>query len=134
MIGTYKSLTSFNRSLMAPIVVVMLAGGGGAAYLATVWLSTESRAIRFWAVWAVVGSLLLFIAAALTSLCGIAENRSELYNSRCEGSVPYIPLYAIPLLLAAPLLRRYMSGGLLLIMGCLVVVAAIAIPLKLLSV
>lgn len=119
---------------MAPLVVILLASAGGAAYLVTVWVRTESRAIRFWAIWAVVGSFMLLIAAAFISLCGIAENRSELYNSRCEGSVPYIPLYAIPLLLATPILRRFVSAPLLLVVIGLLVVAAIAIPLQLLSV
>jgi hypothetical protein len=76
------------------LAVVLLTG---AAYLTAVWLSTESRAIRFWAIWAVVGSIVLGIATILTTACGLAENRSELYYERCEGSVPYIPLYAIPL-------------------------------------
>lgn len=119
---------------MAPLVVILLAGAGGAAYLAAVWLSTESRAIRFWAIWAVVGSLVLLIATAFISLCGIAENRSELYNSRCEGSVPYIPMYAIPLLLATPILRHFVSGAWLLVVEGFLVAAAIATPLQLLSV
>jgi hypothetical protein len=116
------------------LVVVLLTGAGGAAYLATVWLSTESGATRFWAIWAVVGSVVLGIAAILTTACGIAENRSELFYERCEGPVPYIPLSAIPLLLAAPLLRRFMPGALLLVVVGFLVAAAIMIPLRLLSV
>lgn len=119
---------------MVPLVLILLAGAGGAAYLAAVWLSTESRAIRFWAIWAVVGSLVLLIATAFISLCGTAENNSELFHERCEGSIPYIPLYATPLLLAAPLLRRFVSGTLVLLVGALLVAAAIAVPLQLLSV
>ena len=116
------------------LAVVLLTGAGGAAYLTAVWLSTESRAIRFWATGAVVGSIVLGIATILTTACGLAENRSELYYERCEGSVPYIPLYAIPLLLAAPFLRRVVPGASLLVVGGFLVAAAIAIPLQLLSV
>ncbi len=116
------------------LVVVLLAGVGSAAYLTTVWLCTESRAIRICAIWAVVGSIVLGIATILTTACGIAESRSEIFYERCEGSVPYIPLYAIPLLLAAPFLRRYVPGALLLVVGGFLVAAAIAIPMQLLSV
>lgn len=116
------------------ILVLMLAAAGGAVYLAFVWFSTESREIRFWAIWAVVGSVVLGFAAILATICGIAENRSELFYERCEGSVPYIPLYAIPLLLATPFLRRFLSGLSVLIVGALLVVVAIAVPEKLLSV
>lgn len=118
---------------MGFLVVLMLAGVG-AVYLRAVWLCTESRAIRLWAIWALVGSVVLGIAAILTTACGIAENRSELYYERCEGSVPYMPLYAIPLLLAMPFLRRFVSGALLFVASGLLVVAAIAIPMQLLSV
>jgi len=116
------------------LVVVLLTGAAGAAYLTAVWLSTESRAIRLCAIWAVVGSIVLGIGAILTTACSLAENRSELYYERCEGSVPYIPLYVIPLLLAAPLLRRFVPGALLAVMGGFLVAIAIAIPLRLLSV
>jgi hypothetical protein len=102
--------------------------------VAIVWSSTESRAIRFWAVWAVIGSLVLGIDAVFNSLCGIAENRSELFYERCEGSVPYIPLYAVPLLLAAPILRNYVSGFSLLAMGVLVIAVAMMVPMQLFSV
>lgn len=115
-------------------LVVLLLTGAGAAYLRALWLSTESRAVRCWAIWAVVGSIVLGIATILTTACGLAENRSELYYERCEGSVPYIPLYAIPLLLTAPFLRRFMPGALLFAAGGLLVAAAIAIPMQLLSV
>jgi hypothetical protein len=71
--------------------VVLLAGAGGASYLAAVWFSTESRAIRLWAIWAVVGSIVLGLAAILTTACGIAENRSELYYERCEGQFRTYP-------------------------------------------
>jgi hypothetical protein len=116
------------------LVVVLLVGAGGAAYLIVVWLSTESRPIRLCAIWAVVGSIMLGIAAILTTACGLAENRSELFYERCEGSIPYMPLYAIPLLLAAPILRRFVPGAFLLVVGAFLVAAAIAIPLQLLSV
>lgn len=116
------------------LVVVLLVGAGGAGYLTAVWLNTESRAIRFWAVSAVIGSIVLGIAAILTTACGLAENRSELYYQRCEGSVPYIPLYAIPLLLATPVLRRFAPGAFVLAVDAFLVGAAIAIPLQLLSV
>lgn len=115
-------------------LLVALIGAGIAAYVTAVWLSTESRAIRFWAIWAVVGSIILGIAAILTGFCGIAENRSELFQERCEGSVPYIPLYAIPLLLLTPILRRFVPGALLLVVDVLLIAAAIAIPSQLLSV
>jgi hypothetical protein len=119
---------------MDVLLVVLLVGAGGAGYLTAVWLSTDSKAIRFWAIWAVIGSIVLGIATILTTACGLAENRSELYYQRCEGSVPYIPLYAIPLLLAAPILRRFVPGTFLLVVGAFLVAAAIAIPLQLLSV
>lgn len=119
---------------MAPFVVCLLAGAAGAAYVAAVWLATKSRAIRFWAIWALVGSVVLFIATLLTTLCGLAENRSELFHERCEGSIPYIPLYAIPMLLAAPFLRRFVSGAVVLSLGGALIAAAIIIPLQLLSV
>jgi hypothetical protein len=119
---------------MAPLVVILLAIASGAAYIAAVWHSTESRAIRFWAVWALVGSAVLCIATILTTFCGIAENRSELFHERCEGSVPYIPMYAIPLLLAIPFLRRFLPGVLLLMVSVILIAAAIAIPHQLLSV
>lgn len=115
-------------------LIVALIGAGVAAYLTAVWFSTKSRAILFWAIWAVVGSIILGIAAVLTAFCAIAENRSELFNERCEGSVPYISLYAIPLLLAVPFLRRFMAGGLVLVAGVLLVAAAIVIPWQLLAV
>ncbi len=116
------------------LVVVLLTGAGGAVYLTAVWRSTESRAIRVWAIWAVVGSIALGIDAILNTACGIAENRSELFYERCEGSVPYIPLYAVPLLLAAPFLRRFVPGALLLVAGGFLVAVAIAVPMHLLSV
>jgi hypothetical protein len=119
---------------MELLAVVLLAVASGAAYLAFVWFITESREIRFWAIWALAGSVLLAFAAILTSLCGIAENRSELFNERCEGSVPYIPMYAIPALLATPFLRRFLSGPAVLMVGILLVVLAIAIPKRLLAV
>lgn len=119
---------------MDPLAVVLLVGAGGAAYLTVVWLSTESRAARLCAILAMVGSIVLCMGAILTTACSLAENRSALFYERCEGSVPYIPLYAIPLLLAVPFLRPFVSGALLLVMGGLLVAAAIAIPLQLLSV
>jgi len=82
----------------------------------------------------VVGCLLLGIAWIFASLCGLAENRSELFYDRCDGSVPYIPLYAIPPMLAMPFLRRFISGPAVLMLGVLLVVAAFAIPNELLSV
>jgi len=119
---------------MEGILVVLLAAAAGAAYLTLVWSITESKEIRFWAVWAVVGSLLLGIAWVFASLCGLAENRSELFYDRCDGSVPYIPLYAIPAMLAMPLLRRFISGPAVLMLGALLIVVAFAIPKELLSV
>ncbi|MFL5833240.1 MAG: hypothetical protein ACJ76B_04580 [Solirubrobacterales bacterium] len=120
---------------MEGILVVLLAVATGAAYLTLVWSTTESREIRFWAVWAVVGSLLLGIAWVFASLCGLAENRSELFYERCEGSVPYIPLYAIPPLLVMPFLRRFLSAPAVLLAGILlVVVVGFLIPKELLSV
>lgn len=113
---------------------MLLIGLGAAAYLKIVSLSTESRAIRLWAIWALVGSAVLGFDAIFNSLCGIAENRSELFYERCEGSVPYIPLYAIPLLLIVPLLRRYVSGAVVLGLGILIIATAIAIPMHLFSV
>jgi hypothetical protein len=115
-------------------LIVVLIGAAIAAYLTAVWLSTKSRAILFWAIWAVVGSAVLLIAAILTAFCGIAENNSDLFRERCEGSIPYIPLYAIPLLLAIPFLRRVLPGVLLLVIGVLLIAVAIAIPEHLLSV
>lgn len=114
--------------------VFVLAGVSGGAYLAAVWLSTESRAIRVWAIWAVVGSIVLGIATILALFCGLLENRSELFHERCDGSVPYIPLYAVPLLLAAPFLRRFVPGALLGVAGGFLIAVAIAVPLRLLSV
>jgi putative copper export protein len=73
---------------MDVLLVVLLVGAGGAGYLTAVWLSTESRPIRHCAIWAVIGSIVLGIAAILTTACSLAENRSELYYERCEGSVP----------------------------------------------
>jgi hypothetical protein len=118
------------EDLLALLLVVAL----GVAYLAFVWAVSEEREIRFWAVLALVGSVVLGLDATLNSFCGIAENRSELFNERCEGSVPYIPLYAIPLLLAMPLLRRFLSGPAVLMVAAVLVLVAIAIPQQLLSV
>jgi hypothetical protein len=119
---------------MESLAVLLLIGGGIAAYLAIVWAVTASRAIRRFAVLAVIASVVLGLASTFYTLCGIAENRSELFYERCEGSVPYMPLYAVPLLLAAPVLRRFISGGLLLMMIAVVVVVAIAIPKQLFDV
>ena len=119
---------------MSPLVALLLIGTGVAAYLAAIWLSTDSRVIRFWAVWAVIGSVVLGITAILTTFCRITENHSELFHERCEGSVPYIPLYAIPLLLAVPFLRRFLPGGLVLTVGVLLIALAIMIPFQLLAV
>ncbi|HET7417927.1 MAG TPA: hypothetical protein VFJ61_09920 [Solirubrobacterales bacterium] len=119
---------------MGPLAVILLAGAAGVAYLALVWFGTESKEIRFWAIWAVVGSILLCLAAAVATSCGIAENRSDLFNERCNGSVPYIPLYAIPPLLATPFLRRFVSGPAVLMVGAAILVVAIALPERLLSV
>jgi hypothetical protein len=58
------------------------------AYLMAVWFSTESRPIRLCVIWVVIGSIVLGIAAILTTVCSLAGNRSELYYERCEGSVP----------------------------------------------
>jgi hypothetical protein len=114
--------------------VVLLAVAIGVAYLAFVWATTESREIRFWAGCAVAGSVVLCLAAIFSSLCGIAENRSELFYERCEGSVPYIPLYGIPALLATPFLRRSLSGPAVLMVGIVIVLVAITVPKELLSV
>jgi hypothetical protein len=119
---------------MDTLVVVVLSAAGVAVYLTAAWLSTESRAVLVLAICAVIASIVLVLAAGLIGLCGLAENRSELFDQRCEGSVPYIPLYTIPLVLAVPFLRRFASGALLLVMGGLLVAAAIVIPLRLLSV
>jgi hypothetical protein len=119
---------------MEGILVVLLAVATGAAYLTLVWSTTESREIRFWAIWALVGSLLLGIAWIFASLCGLAENRSELFYDRCDGTVPYIPLYAIPPMLAMPFLRRFISGPAVLMLGVLLVLVGFAVPKELLSV
>ncbi len=113
---------------MAPALVLMLAAASGAGYLAFVRFCTESREVRFWAVWALVGCVVLCLAAIFNSLCGIAENRSELFYERCHGSVPYIPLYAIPPLLVLPFLRHFLAGPVVLMVGALLVVVAIAVP------
>jgi len=113
---------------MAPALVLMFAAATGAAYLAFVRSCTESREIRFWAAWALAGCVVLCLAAILNSFCGIAENRSELFYERCHGSVPYMPLYAIPPLLAIPFLRRFLAGPMVLMAGALLIVVAIAIP------
>jgi len=120
---------------MEGVLVILLAIACAAAYLVLVWSSTESREIRFWAVCAVIGGLLLGIAWIFASLCGLAENRSDLFYERCEGSVPYIPLYAIPPLLLLPFLRRSLSGFAVLAIGLfLIVVVGFLIPENLLSV
>jgi hypothetical protein len=116
------------------VAAMLVIGAGAAAYLKVVWLSTESREIRISAIWALVGSLVLGLDFIFNSLCGLAENRSELFQERCEGSTPYIPLYVIPLLLAAPILRRFAPGGTVLMIGAVLVVTAILVPLQLLSV
>jgi hypothetical protein len=120
---------------MAFLIVGLITGP---VYLVSIWRWTrdlaDARSVRFLAIGALVGSIVLFIAAALNGLCGIAENRSELFYERCEGSVPYIPLYAIPLLLAAPFLRRFVPGALIWGAGAVVVFVGIVVPLQLLSV
>lgn len=119
---------------MGAPAVLLLTVVGSAAYLVTVWLSTDSKPIRFWAILAVVGSLILGIAAIVTSACNLAENRSALFYDRCEGSIPYIPLYAIPVLLGAPILRRFVSGAVVFGLGSLLLAVAVVVPLELLSV
>jgi hypothetical protein len=61
---------------MELLAVVLLTGAVCAAYLTAVWLSTESRAIRFWAIWALVGSLVLGIDSLLTKRRGADQGHS----------------------------------------------------------
>lgn len=119
---------------MELLAFLLMVGAGVAAYLKVVWLATESRAIRLWAIWALLGSVVLFFDAMTNTLCGMAENRSELFNERCDSGVPYIPLYGIPLLLTAPLLRHYLSGAVVFALWAIVIATAIAIPMHLFSV
>ena len=77
---------------------------------------------------------MLFLDAVLNGFCGIAENRSELFYERCEGPAPNLPLYAIALVLAAPFLRRFVSGALVFMVGALLVLFPILISAQLLSV
>jgi hypothetical protein len=121
---------------MAFLIVGLVTGAG---YLVAIWRWTrdvaDARGVRQAAIWAVAGSIVLgIIAIILNTNCELAENGSDLFNERCEGSTPDIPLYVIPLLLVAPFLRRSMSGPLLWFMGAMVVVVAVTISGELLSV
>ena len=71
----------------------------GAAVMLFTWGTTREPRVRRAVAGAVAGSILLVIASAFLGLCGLGENRSELFNERCSGGTPNLPLLGIPILL-----------------------------------
>jgi hypothetical protein len=103
---------------------------------ALIWLarSLDDRGARRAFTWAIVGSVILAIESSLLTICGIAENRSELYNDRCEGGTPFLPLLGIPFLLLTAVAYARTRVTLLWVVGIAGFVVALVVPWELLSV
>jgi hypothetical protein len=124
-------------------MVLIVALIAGAFYLVAIWEWTreleDAWGVRFSAIWAIGAIVLLIVASGYLSLCGISENRSELFNERCEGGTPSLSLYGIPLVVLAPFVRRFLPGGdewtfVVAIAVAGIVATAVAVPMRLLSV
>ena len=76
---------------------IAAAGFGGVA----IWNSTERGLTRWVPLWALLAVLFLGLWTLFLQLCGLGENRSDLYNARCQGGTKYLPLLGIPLLVGA---------------------------------
>src|SRR6185503_17484191 len=80
-----------------------------------VWGSTADRRIRRLYLVFACASVVLAYETFFLQLCGLAEGRSELYRSRCNGGTPFLPLLGVPVLLAiAVAASRAKSSGFLL--------------------
>lgn len=107
---------------------------GVAAFVMIALVPHEAFRLKYAYLWVVPASILLAYAGAFLGLCGLAENRSDLYNARCESSVPWWPLLGIPVLCLLPLAFRRMPGVFVWAVGAFVVLLSVYVPLKMLSV
>ena len=106
----------------------------GVAVLFFTWAATRETRTRRAVAGAVAGSILLVVAAALHNLCGLAENRSDLFNERCSGATPDLPFLGIPVLFLAAFGASRWNEGLFWALGALGLLAALVVPWKLLDV
>jgi hypothetical protein len=89
----------------------VLAVVAAVALLSLIWISTEDQLTRKAFAFAISASLLLVLETFALGLCGLGENRSALYESRCSGGVPFLPLIGAPvLLLLAAGTRKFGHG------------------------
>jgi len=117
--------------LLAVFVLPVLVGAG---ILLTTWGATSAPRTRWAVAGAVGGSILLVIASAFLSLCGLGENRSDLFHDRCSGGTPNLPLLGIPVLFLAAFGASRWNEGLFWALGALTLLVAIVAPWKLLDV
>lgn len=106
----------------------------GSAVLFTTWGTTQQTRTRRAVAGAVAGSVLLVIAAGFLSLCGLGENRSDLFHDRCRGGTPNLPLLGIPVLFLAAFGASRWHEGMFWALGALTLAVAILAPWKLLDV
>jgi hypothetical protein len=118
-------------------LAIGLVFASGGALIVYVFAWSDDKALRVAVLLAIAGCALLAIDSFLMTLCGLAENRSDLYNARCEGGVPALPLAGIPvlILLAVAAIRLGPSWRLLgLAFGGVTVAACVYVPWALLQV
>ncbi len=106
----------------------------GAAVLLFTWGTTEEARTRRAVAGAVAGAILLIIASAFFSLCGLGENRSDLFNERCSGGTPNLPLLGIPVLFLAAFGASRWHEELFWALGALALAVAVVVPWKLFDV
>jgi hypothetical protein len=118
---------------MAFLSLLLLPPLAGFGLGCIVWGATDDREIRQVATVVIVASVLLAWAACLLHLCGLAENRSELYDARCGGGTPDRPLLGIPVLMAIGLAAIRWRSPLWWLLGLAAFLGAIAVPWQMLS-
>lgn len=106
----------------------------GAAVMLFTWGATREPRVRRAVAGAIAGSILLVIASAFLGLCGLGENRSELFNERCSGGTPNLPLLGIPVLFLAAFGASRWHEELFWALGALTLAVAIVVPWELLDV
>ncbi len=100
----------------------------GAGMLCFVFASTDDPRTRKILVAVTIGSVILALEPFYLGLCGLAEGQSDLYQSRCEGGTPFLPLLGVPPLLAIGFAAARWRSASLIVVGMAIFLTAFIVP------
>lgn len=93
-----------------------------------VWGKTaDPRIHRIYVAFA-CASVILAYETFFLQLCGLGEGRSELYQARCSGGTPFLPLFGVPALALIAVGASRSKSGSYLLAGVAIFLVSFIVP------